>query len=318
MEASKALLNVARGRGDPSTALTLLKKVKDLLPLWVDNDTLIQTYKRFFNSLLKSSDINLGVALSPFSLISCCKSLEVLMEKKGDLRGSLNNFIPEIFDRVGRGLENRSQWEKDLIDLLMDLLSPLDEEALPFATHMAYLLKPSNYPALTRDMIRSLGIETTGEYLIFSERIRQKGIKPMEAFALLHMLLELSPAKIMFLDEVFGIDRREILLGKAVRLWQEKDFWKAHEVLEDLWCIVDEEDLKNALQGLIRVAIALHHLTGGDRDASLRVLKKALPQLVCDNRTPFDITSLRKEVCELIETLERSEPPKALPTLKML
>ncbi len=318
LEASKALLNVTRGKGDFQSALSLLRKTKELLPLWIDSDTLVQTYKRYFNAILGSNNISLGNALSPFTLVSCWKSLQALIEENTQLRGELNAFIPEIFDRAEKAISDRSVGEGNLLGCLVDSLHPLGGEALPIATHIAYLIRPSQYPALTRDMLRHLEIDTPEEYLYFRDRVLEKGLKPMEAFTLLHMLLDTSPAKVRFLDDSLGIDRKDFLLRKAIRLWERDQFWEAHEVLEDLWCLEQDSEIKNALQGVIRVAIALHHLENGDRDASLRVLKKALPQLRCAVGTYFDVSSLRNGVCGLIETLERSQLPEALPVLRML
>ena len=288
------------------------------MPLWVESDTLIQTFKRYFNRILSADEITLGYAFSPFTLISCWKSLKMLVDENPGLRGELNSFIPEIFDGAEKAVLERNDSEEDLFLRLIKGLSFLGSEALPFATHIAYLLRPSHYPALTRDMLRHLEIDSPEDYLYFRKQVASKNMKPMEAFTLLHMLLEVSPAKVRFLDECLGIDRKEILLKKAVRFWNNARFWEAHEVLEDLWCLEQDPEIKEALQGVIRVAIALHHLQNGDQAASLRVLKKALQQLRCRGNHPVDIVSLRKEVCDLIEVIEKSQSPEALPQLKML
>jgi len=48
-----------------------------------------------------------------------------------------------------------------------------------------------------------------------------------------------------------------------VRLFNERDFFEAHEVLEDLW-VVEVEPLKNYYKGLIQIAVAFCHWERGN------------------------------------------------------
>jgi hypothetical protein len=61
------------------------------------------------------------------------------------------------------------------------------------------------------------------------------------------------------------------LLGRAASLADEGLFFEAHELLEPAWFRA-EEPLRTALQGLIQVAVAFHHLDHGNRDGARSLL----------------------------------------------
>jgi predicted metal-dependent hydrolase len=64
------------------------------------------------------------------------------------------------------------------------------------------------------------------------------------------------------------------LFDEGVRLFNQQKFFDSHEVLEELWNrktgIVREE-----LQGLIQVAVALHHAQTGNRRGAAALLARA-------------------------------------------
>jgi hypothetical protein len=323
MEASKALLNAFAGKTDLDIAFSLLKKTKELLHLWVESDTLIQVYKRFFNRILKGDRVAYGDCFAPFVLISCHESFLILIERDPSLRRGLNSFIPELFGRAGDFLEREyfsrkvSDGER-LLNGLTGALSQLGSQSLPVATHFAYLLYPFRFPALTFSMIEALGIRDLNEYLEFAEGVRKKELRPMAVFALLHMLLEKTPSKVSFLESLFGIDKKSILMKRAVEHWERGEFWEAHELLEELWCLEKEAQAKDVLQGLVRVAIALHHLSSGHHRKALKVLKLSRSQLTSAKNLPFDLASLRRDVENLIDALGTGSEPETLPTLRMI
>jgi hypothetical protein len=52
-------------------------------------------------------------------------------------------------------------------------------------------------------------------------------------------------------------------IRRAVALWNEHLFFEVHEVLEAVWKTASG-DLRQALQGLIQIAVAFHHLAHGN------------------------------------------------------
>ena len=54
------------------------------------------------------------------------------------------------------------------------------------------------------------------------------------------------------------------------RLFNERDFFEAHEVLEDLW-VVEVPPLRNYYKGLIQAAVALCHWERGNQAAARRL-----------------------------------------------
>jgi len=57
--------------------------------------------------------------------------------------------------------------------------------------------------------------------------------------------------------------RAETALRQAAALWNEQLFFEVHEVLEAVWKTASG-DLRQALQGLIQIAVAFHHHAHGN------------------------------------------------------
>jgi uncharacterized protein len=61
---------------------------------------------------------------------------------------------------------------------------------------------------------------------------------------------------------------------EGLRLFDEHSFFEAHEVLEDVWRIAPEPERK-FLQGLIQVAVGLHHHSRGNLVGCRSLLERA-------------------------------------------
>ncbi len=61
---------------------------------------------------------------------------------------------------------------------------------------------------------------------------------------------------------------------EGLRLFEEHSFFEAHEVLEDVWRAAPEPERK-FLQGLIQVAVALHHHSRGNLVGCRSLLERA-------------------------------------------
>lgn len=62
--------------------------------------------------------------------------------------------------------------------------------------------------------------------------------------------------------------------ARYIQLFNERDFFEAHEVLEEVW-LEDETPDRLFLQGLIQVAASLHHLHRGKLRAARKTLARA-------------------------------------------
>ncbi len=83
-------------------------------------------------------------------------------------------------------------------------------------------------------------------------------------------------------------------------------FFEAHELWEQTWRELDGEE-RTAVQGLIQIAAALHHLQRGQPRPAARLLAKALEKLSrCSPalRASLDIDSLVQDAQRRAKTLD--------------
>ncbi len=70
------------------------------------------------------------------------------------------------------------------------------------------------------------------------------------------------------------------LLQHGLVAFESADYFKAHEFWEDFWRLMPAEDpLKPWLQGLIQLAVGLHHWQKGNLRGAKNVLDKAIKNL---------------------------------------
>jgi predicted metal-dependent hydrolase len=65
----------------------------------------------------------------------------------------------------------------------------------------------------------------------------------------------------------------------GVRLFNEREFWHAHEAWEELWLEADDDDLVLFYQGLIQLAAAYHHMKRGTFSGAVRLFDAATQKL---------------------------------------
>ena len=92
----------------------------------------------------------------------------------------------------------------------------------------------------------------------------------------------------------------EDLLRKGILFFNRKCFFEAHESWEDLWRD-SEGELRLYYQGLVQVAVGLHHLTTGNLPGGRRVMERGLGKLVAHPANLPEIDNPR-----LIETIRRA------------
>ncbi|MGG0812587.1 DUF309 domain-containing protein [Paenibacillus alvei] len=87
---------------------------------------------------------------------------------------------------------------------------------------------------------------------------------------------------------------------------EERDYYQCHDVMEELWL---EEGRKPLLQGLLQVAVGLHHFQNGNRSGAVKLLVAALqklhayPNLVLG----IDLHQLRTDAEEVLDALQQHE-----------
>lgn len=61
-------------------------------------------------------------------------------------------------------------------------------------------------------------------------------------------------------------------LLEAVRQFNTRDWFECHETLEDLW-VGEEGEVREFYQGILQVAVALHHWKNGNFGGAISLLK---------------------------------------------
>jgi uncharacterized protein len=104
---------------------------------------------------------------------------------------------------------------------------------------------------------------------------------------------------------------------KGLSLFNEHCFFEAHEVLEDVWRGAPEPERK-FLQGLIQVAVALHHHSRGNRVGCRSLLERARRNLASypDNHGGLDLTILLRSLDRWRDALDQGHEPPPLPRLR--
>jgi len=101
---------------------------------------------------------------------------------------------------------------------------------------------------------------------------------------------------------------------EGIRLFNRRAFFEAHEALEDVWRAAPEPE-KKFLQGLIQVAVALHHYGNGNLVGARSLMSRASRNLSAYPKqyAGIDLQRLRHTLgrweCALAESAPAPEPP---------
>lgn len=101
---------------------------------------------------------------------------------------------------------------------------------------------------------------------------------------------------------------RSPYIDEAARLYAEGDYFMTHEVLEEHWLDVEQEE-RDFFQGLIHLAVGLHHHVRGNPKGARAQFAKARRRL---ERYPelhhgIDVAQIREFLEEAPEAIEREE-----------
>ncbi len=103
----------------------------------------------------------------------------------------------------------------------------------------------------------------------------------------------------------------------AIKLFNDKEYFECHEVLEDIWFDV-RDDSRDFYQGLLHVAVGLYHLTKkNNTKGTLIQLNKAAEKLGrFEGKTKeIDLAKLLKQLKSIALKVQKKEQPKRLPKI---
>ncbi len=111
----------------------------------------------------------------------------------------------------------------------------------------------------------------------------------------------------------------ETRFWRGIRLFNERAFFDAHEVLEDVWREAPEQD-RAFLQGLIQIAVALHHHSRGNLVGAASLLARGQKNLspYGDAYGEVDLAKLRRDIEHWRDALAHQQPPPPWPQLLRL
>ena len=104
----------------------------------------------------------------------------------------------------------------------------------------------------------------------------------------------------------------------GIRLFNRAEFFEAHEVLEDVWRASPEPE-KKFLQGLIQIAVGLHHYGTGNLVGARSLLDRAAKNLARYPKTfgGIQLALLLNCIAEWQQALADHKPVPPFPKLDM-
>lgn len=107
------------------------------------------------------------------------------------------------------------------------------------------------------------------------------------------------------------------LFHEGVRLFNAAQFFEAHEALEDVWREAHAPERK-FLQGLIQIAVALHHHSTGNLVGCRSLLQRGLRNLAPypERHSGLELALFRDQVELWRGALESQRPLPALPLIQ--
>ena len=103
-------------------------------------------------------------------------------------------------------------------------------------------------------------------------------------------------------------ERQRARFEEGIELFNRRRFFDCHEAWEKVW-LEFSGDRKKFLQGLIQLAVALHHLQNGNRVGAGRLLVAAVEKLALDSpeRALIDVDALLAAVAPVRSQLRAGE-----------
>jgi predicted metal-dependent hydrolase len=101
-------------------------------------------------------------------------------------------------------------------------------------------------------------------------------------------------------------------------LFNHGEFFDAHEVLEDVWRAAPDQE-KKFLQGLIQLAVGLHHYSTGNKVGARSLLARGDRNLsgYDEGLEGLRLAPLRARVREWVIALDNGHPAPPLPRIQI-
>ena len=101
-------------------------------------------------------------------------------------------------------------------------------------------------------------------------------------------------------------EKKEQLFFEGLRAYEEKYFFEAHELWEELWSEYYLAD-RTLIQGLIQLAVSFVHLGNGNLNGAKSLLKKSADKFssVCGVHWGINIDHLNQQIVEIKNEYEQ-------------
>ena len=109
-------------------------------------------------------------------------------------------------------------------------------------------------------------------------------------------------------------------ISDGITLFNECDFFSAHDFFEDIWMDADRHE-KEFFQGLVQISVGCYHLICGNHKGAKSQLTKGMNKLVKYEPAYYKVNlkSLNKKVKVLINNINsNSNITQEIPTIKLL
>jgi predicted metal-dependent hydrolase len=121
------------------------------------------------------------------------------------------------------------------------------------------------------------------------------------------------------MTQVEDFSKRDEQVQKGIDLFNNREFFEAHEVLETEWRR-EKQLVRNLYQGLIQLSVACLHIQRNNRSGADRLIKEAIGKITpfADKDTGFDLDQLLLEIQALKTQIEHIPPTTNLPDLEII
>ena len=101
-------------------------------------------------------------------------------------------------------------------------------------------------------------------------------------------------------------EKKEQLFFEGLRAYEEKDFFEAHELWEELWSEYYLAD-RTLIQGLIQLAVSFVHLGNGNLNGAKSLLNKSAEKFSSFSgvHRGINIDNLKKQIMEIKNEYEQ-------------
>ena len=106
-------------------------------------------------------------------------------------------------------------------------------------------------------------------------------------------------------------------IARGISLFNQAEFFEAHEVWEDVWRSAPAHD-KKFLQGLVQVAVAFHHYSTGNVVGMRSVMERAMRNLAGhpQHTEYIQLSPLLHSLAQWREAMDSGKPHPPLPRIE--